>query len=291
MGPLLNTEDYFRSLGADFLASGHHHSRAGWIQFRACPNCGSQNYHLGFNVAGKYFSCWKCGSKKTIDILRHLGAQREQIGEFFQELKLLPTQRHRPAGKLTEPKHRGPLKKAHKDYLESRNFDWEVLSQLWELEGIGLSTQLAWRIYIPIIENNRRVSWTTRAIGSKVTQRYLSANGEQEAVPHKECIYGIDYACHSIVITEGPTDAWRIGPGACALFGTAFTTPQISKLSRFPFRYILFDNEATAQRQARKLADQLSAFPGETHILECDAEDPGSMKEKDVQLLRKLARL
>ena len=286
----MDAVDFFTALGVEFANAGdHHHTRADWLQLKNCPGCQSDNYHLGFNLAGRYFVCWRCGGMKTVFVLQSLGADRKQIAEFFQDLEI-PEMASRPVGRLIEPRDRGPLKKAHRTYLRDRKFDPEELTRIWELEGIGLSPELAWRIYIPVVEKGKRVSWTTRAIGDR-GQRYVSAAAIAEAIPHKHCIYGSDLARHTIVVVEGPTDAWRIGPGAGALFGTAFTTPQVRKLSRYPYRYILFDNEPTAQKQARDLAEQLAAFPGETTILECDAEDPGKMGDKSVRQLRRIARL
>lgn len=286
----MESNEFFDKLGAEYATAGtHHHTRDGWIQLKHCPECQSDNFHLGFNLAGRYFVCWRCGGLKTLFVLHSLGADRPAIKEFFDGLEL-PEFVSRPAGKLKEPPHRGPLLEAHLRYLQARGFDVAELVRIWEIEGIGISTELAWRIYIPVIEKGRRVSWTSRALGDR-SLRYVSAGLQEEAVPHKNCIYGADLARHSLVIVEGPTDAWRIGPGAGALLGTAFTTAQVRKVARYPYRFILFDNEMSAQSQARKLAEQLSCFPGETTILECDAEDPGKMSERSVRQLRRLARL
>lgn len=286
----MTAEELFGDLGVDFLSSGHHHCREGWVQLRACPFCHSENYHFGFNRHQQYFACWRCGGHGPGKTLKALGASHELIKRFFQYRKYQPLAAERPAGKLVEPKGRGPLKRVHREYLRGRRYDPESLANLWELEGIGLSSRLSWRIYIPVHQQGARVSWTTRAIGN-VPQRYISASPEEESFPHKHCLYGADLCGHCVVIVEGPADAWRIGPGAVALFGTAYTTAQVRKLSRYPFRYILFDNEAEAQRQARKLAADLSCFPGKTTILECDAEDPGQMKPRELVQLKKLVGL
>lgn len=286
----MDAPDFFESLGVEFVGAGeHHHARPDWLQLKHCPSCGSDNYHLGFNLAGRYFVCWKCGGLRTRYVLESLGAGRKEIGEFFAGLEL-PERTTRPAGKLQEPAHRGPLLAAHRRYLLERKFDPEELVRIWELEGIGIAAELSWRIYIPITEGGRRVSWTTRTIGRKGL-RYVSAEHAQESVPHKQCLYGADLARHSAVIVEGPSDVWRIGPGAVALLGTAYTPAQVKKLSRFAYRFVLFDNEPAAQMKARELAEQLSCFPGETAVLECDADDPGSMKAKAVRQLRRHARL
>lgn len=282
--------DFFTKLKVDFAQPGeHHHTRADWVQLKECPGCESDNYHLGFNLVGRYFVCWRCGGMNTIRVLTSFGADRKTIAEFFSGLEI-PNANSRPPGKLKEPLRRGPLLKAHRAYLRERKYDPQEIVRVWNVEGIGVAADLAWRLYIPVTERGQRVSWTTRALGNR-GQRYVSASQEQEALPHKHCIYGGDIARHTLVIVEGPTDAWRIGPGAGALFGTAFTPAQVRKISQYPYRFILFDNEPVAQMQARSLAEQLVSFPGETTILECDAEDPGSMSEKAARKLRKLTHL
>lgn len=283
------SQELFEELGVDFQTSGKH-STQGWIQLRDCPSCGSSNYHLGFNLRARFFSCWKCGGLKTDYVLKELGATPEQRREFWKGSDLPVEKRSRPQGSLKEPKHRGPLLKPHVRYLEERGLDPQQMQTLWEVEGIGVAGLLSWRIYVPIVQAGKRVSWTSRAIGSR-QPRYFSAGAHEESVPHKDCVYGIDFARHSIVIVEGPADVWKVGPGAVALFGTAYTPAQVRALSRFPFRYILFDNETTAQLQARKLAAQLSCFPGTTSILECDAKDPGELPAREIQRLRRIARL
>lgn len=286
----MTAEELLGELRVEYISSGHHHCREGWVQLRTCPFCSSDNYHFGFNRAQQYFACWRCGGHGPAKTLKALGASPDLIRQFFQSRKyqFFPTER--PAGKLVEPKGRGPLKRVHREYLRSRGYDPDLLANLWDLEGIGLSPRLAWRIYIPVVQQGVRVSWTTRAIG-KVPQRYLSASPAEESVPHKHCLYGADLCGHCVVIVEGPADAWRIGPGAVALFGTGYTTAQVRRLSRFPFRYVLFDNEVHAQQQAKKLAADLSCFAGKTTILQCDADDPGKMKRSELYQLKKLVGL
>ena len=130
------------------------------------------------------------------------------------------------------------------------------------------------------------MSWTTRAIGES-SYKYISAKSEQEAMNHKSLLYGEDLALNSIVVVEGPLDAWRLGPGAVATLGVNVTAAQILRISQYPFRSICFDSEPSAQRRARKLANQLSIFPGKTSIIQLDAPDPGEACPKEVKRLRK----
>lgn len=276
-------------------AGGHHHTRSGWIQIRECPFCHSDNYHLGWNLAKSYASCWRCGSHRPEKVLGALGVAPREIKQVVRyidapaEFKRAITLRQ-----LKEPASKGKLAICHKHYLRSRGFtklEIARLEELWQVQGIQFATKLAWRLYIPIAHRGVRVSWTTRAIGDKVQQRYISASEEQEVISHKQLVYGMDFCSHSIVITEGPFDAWRIGPGAGALFGTMFTTTQVKLLTTIPRRYVCFDSSPEAQRKAKELARQLANFPGLTENLLIDAKDPGEASEKELRLIRKAARL
>lgn len=289
----MTIEEALDTLKVPYLESGHHHCRPGWIQLD-CPLCGkdSGKFHLGFNTSSLYFNCWRCGGLWAGKVFEAMGLGREKARDLARALTPgAADKRERTRISLQEPAGRGPLLPAHKAYLEGRGFDPEVVENIWKVEGIGISRRLGWRLYIPINHRNVRVSWTTRAIGDRVEQRYISASAEEEAVNHKELVYGLDYCNHSVVICEGPIDAWKIGPGAGALFGTAFSIAQVRKLVKVPMRYVCFDSSKEAQKKASDLAAQLSIFPGITENIVLDAKDPGEASPKEIRLLRKVARL
>lgn len=288
----MQIQELLSEIGVDYRESGHHHCRPGWIQIKCCPFCNSDNFHLGFNLAGRYFVCWRCRGHYGPKVLEALGIPRAKARLLFPQLDTsVAEKRERKQISLVEPKGRGPLQRSHRDYLESRGFNPDEMIRLWKLEGIGLHSNLAWRIYIPIIYHDQRISWTARAIGDRVTQRYISASAEEEVMNHKETLYGGDYCSHSIIIVEGPTDVWKIGPGAGGLFGTAFTPAQVRKLIEIPRRVICFDSDPTAQARALELANQLSCFPGVTENLRIDSKDPGSASPKEIRLIRQVAHL
>lgn len=270
----------------------HHHTREGWIQLRDCPYCHSVNYHLGFNLKGRYFVCWRCGSHYGPQVFWKLGIPGAK--QFFLHLKPDEDKKLLQVRKLEEPYGRLPLSDApaHRNYLTERGFTPEYLANFWNVEAIPhTNTKLAWRLYIPVMQLGNRVSWTTRAIGSAVKQRYVSAPREKEATPIKSVVYGADFCSHTIVVCEGPTDAWAIGPGAGALFGTAFTNAQVKRLANFPYRFVCFDSSKPAQKHARDLCKLLSVFPGITQNIVLDAKDPAEASAKEIALLRKAVRL
>jgi len=269
----------------------HHHARPGWVQLRDCPWCHSQSYHLGINLRSRACACWRCGAQSSYATLLKLGVDPALVRQA-----LAGRQWSRPdvitLTKLKEPRGRGPLSPAHIRYLRGRKLDPEEIARVWNVQGIGPDGgRLGWRLYIPVQAKGQRASWTTRAIGNSA-QRYLSASPEEDGGTNiKNLVYGLD-ECHlSAVVVEGPVDAWKVGPGATALFGTAFTPAQVEQLAAIPYRFICFDNEPQAQRKAIELCRTLALFPGETSNIVLDAKDPGEASSKEIHLLRQTARL
>lgn len=285
--------DLLRDRGISFLEGNHRHARPGWVQID-CPWCGqqSQKYHLGYNLALKYWNCWRCGGKHPVQVLIKLGLAREEAEEAFRSADPeFVFKRERSRLSLKEPKGRGPLLPQHRAYLRERGYDADEMEKIWQLEGIGLHPRLQWRIYIPITQKGVRVSWTSRSISLSAKQRYISASADEEVVNHKDVVFGLDYVKASVVICEGPFDAMKIGPGATALFGTTFSTAQVNQLIQIPYRYVCFDNSPTAQMKARDLARQLSIFEGETSTLELEVKDPGELSKSEIRKLRRACHL
>lgn len=277
----------------DFQIGGQHrHVRRGWLGVD-CPWCGlgTKKYHLGINLRSFATVCWRCGPHGLANALSLL--TNTPLPECIGWLGPVSRGKSRgdrgdlPEGRLKIPKEVGLLSKPHLQYLQGRGFNPQEIDALWgPLGGIGPLGWLKWRVFIPIIYRGETVSWTTRTIGDHPS-RYISAPPENEKIPHKQTLYGIDHAVNAIVVCEGPTDVWRLGAGAVATFGLKVTPQQVLMISRFPLRAICFDNESFAQRAARRLAHQLSVFPGRTLVLQVDAPDLGEASRKEIKLIRK----
>lgn len=286
----MTPQEALAEAGVPYLEAGHQHARTGWLQVRDCPFCGSAKYHLGFNLASGFWNCWRCGFHPGWTVLKALRLPRAAAPAFKQSSAPLHT-KEKVLGTLLEPKGRGPLLRAHADYLRGRQLDPEEVARLWQVEGIGIAARLSWRLYIPVTRRGKRVSWTTRAICDDVKQRYISASSSEEAMSHRDVCYGLDYVRGAALVVEGPADVWKLGPGAVGLFGIDYSAAQVRALAQVPIRTICFDNERPAQSQARKLANELSCLPGETRLLQADAEDPGSASAAEVAALRRAASL
>jgi DNA primase len=188
---------------------------------------------------------------------------------------------------LELPKNLGKLLKCHNEFLWERGFIPQELSKLWGIKGIGMDAELEWRVFIPYVLDGETVSWSTRTVGNEVP-KYKAAREDQEVCSSKDLLYGEDFCKHRVMVVEGPTDVWAIGPGAVAVSGVAYSIAQVLRISQFPVRYICFDNEPSAQRKAKQLCQELSVFEGVTQNVEINAKDPGSAKKSELKQLRKL---
>lgn len=282
----MTVTEALQELGLDYREGGqHHHVNHGWVGVD-CPRCspGALKFRLG--IKGRAATCWQCGPVPL------LAALHELTGRPYGELKLLlgdpdpPPKQERPRGALKVPEGLGPLLAPHRRYLEDRGFDPDELVRLWHLGAYGVHHRLAWRLFVPVTRGGRCVSWTTRNLRD-AGRRWVGAESDEEAEPAKAGLYGEDYPRHGVVVVEGPSDAWRVGPGAVATFGMAYTRPQVLRLSKYPVRAVCFDREEAAQAQARRLCRELAACGGKTVNVVLEADDPGSARPREIRELRR----
>ena len=279
-------------------SDNHHHSRSGWIQIKHCPYCNSHNYHLGVRTKFLYANCYRCGRHQLSDALSKLsGLPRKQINDLLKNERssIEPQEaQHDWVAPFTliEPKGIGPLQSAHIRYLADRGFNPKKLAKLWNIGGLGIEAgRLAWRIYIPIEIDGRRVSWTTRSISPNAEKRYMACKSSECLIPRNQILYGLDYVRHCIILTEGPADVWAIGPSAVCSLGTSISAKQLNIISQYPIRVICMDSQPAAQKVALGLVKQLEVFQGETYNVQLDAKDAGEADRKEIRHLRKFFKI
>jgi len=265
-------------------------TQKGWINIQ-CPFCNDMSNHGGFNLAKQYYHCWRCGAHKFETVLKKLlhvsGYELQEILEHYsidipkpKEIALKTL-----SSTLQLPKTQ-PLTNQAKMYLINRNFNPEEIEKQWKIKStlnIGFYKD---RIFIPIYNNNQMVSFTTRDITNKHPIKYLSA--KQELLSHKHIIYGMDYVKNKkAIVVEGCMDAWRIGPGAVALFGISYTKKQVLLLSTLSVLFILLD--ADAMHSAEKLYTELYNLVPHVEIITLPsyAKDPAELKLEDAVYIRK----
>lgn len=287
-------EEFLIRNGVETRKSGEHKHARGldWLQID-CNRCGpgSGKFHLGINTRTLKSNCWKCGRKDTLETLATITRQpRGAILDLLRNSPRIQQEKVAHSGTYQPPGGVADLMPVHRRYLEDRDFDPDELVKLWGIAGIGMNARLKWRVFIPIHDQQGKpVSWTTRSIAAQANLRYISASESEESVKHKTLLFGEQYVRNSVIVHEGPFDVFRTGPGACGTCGTGYTPQQLSRIARYPFRYICFDNEPSALRRARELSDDLSPFPGETAIIKLEsAKDTAEAHPDEVTELRKL---
>jgi DNA primase len=211
-----------------------------------------------------------------------------QIKFNYRTIKKESVDRH-----LELPKGVNEMQEAHRAYLRDRKFDPDVIANLWGVKGIGIAARMAWRLFIPIHDaEGMMVAWTTRSLNPNADLRYITSKEEQSEVDVKSLLYGEHLVQDSVIVNEGPIDAWAWGYGGVATLGVAYTDIQVARIVKYPLRAICFDSTPDAQRRAEALCRQLSAFPGDTHnILLESGKDPASADFEEISEIKRFVGL
>lgn len=274
----------------------------GWTNV-TCPFCDDKTFNGGFNNAGDYYHCWKCGGHnfkqalaRTVNIpFNEVDILIEQYAGRNSVLNTL-NKKQAKATKLTLPTD--TFTPAERKYLKERNFSPKLLHEKYKIVGGGITGSWKYRIIIPLVLNGKIVSWTARTILSKQQQqklkipRYKNLSIKQSVVDPKSILYNLDHCEDKIaVLTEGAFDVIRMGDGFFCSFGTELTQSQISMIKqRFEKVFIMFDNEEEAQAKARKFGLQIASIGVEVELVDCygdfNKNDAGELNEKEVQIIR-----
>lgn len=294
----------FQSMGLEYKTSGKNVS-AGWINIK-CNSCMDHGHHLGVNLKSKMYSCWICrdsgsifslikkitkkSNKEVFDILRPF------LGKIVHDNYTKPTTKKSQKVVLPTFSMDKPLK-IHANYLKERGFDHKFLETVFGIKYTGQISKyksservidFKFRIIIPIYINGVLVNFTARDVSGCSDERYKNCPNDDALISTKDSIYGYDsIRGDTVVLVEGPTDVWALGPGALGIFGLKYTENQIKLLYGKELRkcIIFLDNEPTAQKIAKKLAREIGSFIPEVGVLTPDKEitDPGAMTKEQVK--------
>jgi hypothetical protein len=168
-----------------------------------CPHCtGNPGLHLGYNLQGNFYTCWRCGWQPVVPtIAKLLNLPYNQANTIVKQYGLLvPKLIKEPQVKIRVKAHRlpsnaEPLNTTHRAYLSKRGFDPDLLERTWNLLGTGPYSKLdnidyRFRIIIPFIWDGQQVSFDSRDITGKDPGRYKACPKDRELIPHKEILYG-----------------------------------------------------------------------------------------------------
>lgn len=294
---MFNIRKFYEDYNIEYYEGEHSHAhcRPGWIN-TSCIRCtGNPGLHLGFSENSGQFVCWRCGFIPLIQGIKLF------TGKPWHECKRIIEQyggvkkymRH-----VKEPKEKdidvifpkGTLKEfpeTHKKYLEKRNFDPDELIDTWDLSATGMLGNYKFRIIAPIYYRNILMSYQGRDITDRAFAKYMACDTELEKRHHKHCLYGMDMvSSETVLVVEGITDVWRLGPGAIATFGIKYTEAQVLLLyHNFKRIFVMFDwMDSQAIKQAKKLVMQLNTLGKESYFIQLDKQcDPGDLSPDDAK--------
>lgn len=268
-------------------------SSSGWVNI-SCPLCGDSGDHGGFNIAGGYYHCWKCGGHELSYVLKQL------LRVSYKEVRSLIFEysgRSSVLSSLNESRHRisrvelpgGPLKSIHKKYLRSRGFDPELIENKYKVQGVGPAGDYKFRLIIPIIYQGEVMSFLGRDVTNKQKLRYRNLPESESRISPKKLLYGIDDCTDFwIGVVEGVFDQWRMGVNFCATLGTSLKEDQIKLLSQYEKIVFLFDPGRKAQKKAFEYAARLAALGKQAYVIDPEGnKDPAEMSERRAGRLRK----
>lgn len=271
----------------------------GWVNIK-CPmdHCADPSNHLGINISTKLFHCWRCGTKGSTEYLITLleGCsfyQAKKVINEFQDLTFSHLRQDIKERYLTNenilPKGVEPLNDQQRDYLRSRGFNPEQLIRLYGLQSAGITGDYKYRIIAPVLLKGRVVNFTAMAPMKGVDPKYKHCPNEKALYPMKELVYNIDSVTDTVLVLEGITDVWKMGPGAVALMGMEWTTKQVLILAETGVKkaVTMFDGEPLAIKRAKELARTLSSLIPKVETIELSKGDPGDFDEKMVGYVRK----
>jgi len=292
---MFDGKQFLEDYGINYETRGKNIS-PGWIGLR-CPRCSDPSEHLGFNPIKGYFSCWRCGFMPLIEAIhrltgmpwkdaRHIASKYG--GSRAKRIRYEKTDKENPEITVTFPFGTlDELTKRHRKYLEDRNFDPDYLQKVWDIKGTKKVGDYSNRILAPIYHNNILVSYQGRDITNRSSMRYKACNTTKERRHHKYCLYGLDNSIgDSVLVVEGITDAWRMGVGSVATFGTSYTETQVNLLQQhFNTIHIMFDEtDPQAQKKAKALALKLCSLGRDAGVIKLGVDtDPGELSNKNAR--------
>lgn len=295
----MNIEQFYRDYNIKYVTENHKHARDGWVNIE-CPFChGNAGYHLGYDTNGHKFVCWRCGGKYPIKVVEKLlnityaeaSVIWKQYGMLFGSTKRV--EKNILLKKFKLPPGAEELSQAHRNYLESRNFDPDEIIKTWGILGTGLFSKLdkidySRRLIIPYFWDNEIVSFDSRDISDRAQNKYMACKEIRETINHKHILYGIQSRWKDTgIIVEGTTDCWRFGVNSCATSGIKFTPKQVRVIAKsFNRVAVCFDGESQANEQASKLIKELRFRKVDAFRVNIEG-DPGGMEQSEANYLVK----
>jgi len=281
----------------------------GWIGVQ-CPFCEDESNHFGIRISDLRCSCWKCGNHSFISYIKEItdcshkeakrlhkvlveGSETDELSDRTNP-PIASTKKYLTrSSTILPPDSTSKLPRIHKEYLKSRNFHPNRIARKYDLRACNTTSRYKFRIIVPIYQNRRLVSFTSRSIFDEMIPKYLNPTSREVEISPKKAVYNIDNLLegHDALILEGVTDVWRYGNGAVALFGINYTQNQLLLLIEKKIRkaFVMFDKGRDAQKRGEEICRFIYPFVQSVEQIEpAKHDDLGEFSLKEVIELKKL---
>lgn len=286
----MDTARLLQELGIPFVTEGKNATRNG-LSVR-CPFCDDPSNHGSFHKYSLHYRCWRCKGGKGIDALKALsGANNAVIAQAMRNCG------GPVAGRPSETQYAShlilpgrDLLPYHRNYLLKRGLDPDYLIKMYGIRGTSPFDKFegmnyANRIIIPIYDlHGNLVSFQGRDVtGAEGIERYKVCPVKKALMHYKDTVYAGHLATgRRVVVVEGVVDAWKLGPGAVATFGTGCKAAQILALTNWPEVIFFFDPEPEAQAKAHAYAEELAMMGVQVSVACEDFGTNPNGKKRDV---------
>lgn len=215
----------------------------------SCPVCGDTRFRLYVNHRwGVYdpesnsrnlhlIRCWNLECFR--DYQRRDSFFRTVLLGHADAIRLAPVSSRKATWKVSEvswPEQTVELSELGWDhpaleYLRGRKFQPGVIADWYGVRYCQARSGIfSGRLVIPIYSNGAMVSYQARKIveDGRKGDKYMTCKG----APIRGLLYNFDRAKNypTLVLVEGPTDAWRLGSCSAALLGKELSAPKLEAL-------------------------------------------------------------
>ena len=272
--------------GIEYVVHGqHHHATRNMVCNIHCPFIPANNFHLGVNDST--CSCWACGKHNMQEVISELSglsghALTKVMARYRGGLERGSQGKSRRLETVSKVKqHTVELTEQHQRYLTERGFNPILLKSKYQIASIPKFGEYADRIYIPVIENGKVISFTARALNEK--PKYKHCSDQRSVVPIPETLYGLDNCIFThVVLCEGVTDVWRLGENAVAMYGKALSDKQLLKLMK-RFKNIFIALDPDAQDKVEQIYQKIRPYRNAYKVFLKD-KDPGEFNPTEISV-------
>ena len=242
-----------------------------------CPFCDDHSNHCGVFYKDSLFNCWRCSSRGSIGYLlsRLINLSREEcdrlVGSDIVSFKESAVQ---TIEKLIKPqeivKGSDPVEIGLPQYFEPviENIDFPLLYAYLKRRKLKVETLIQYgcgicrvgklmnRLIIPIIYQNRVVSYQAADMSGRGEVKYKTADNEIN-----NYLYNLDnWYGPGMIVCEGILDCWAVENGAVATFGTHLTNRQRELILSKNVKELIFCWDSDAFWKAREQAEYFKPF-------------------------------